>query len=32
MHADRILTHVLGSCLTSLHSKQSELLVKQLAT
>jgi hypothetical protein len=28
MHADRILTHVLDSCLTSLHSKQSAALLR----
>ena len=28
MHADRILTHVLGSCLTNLHSKKSAALLR----
>ena len=28
MHADRILTHVLGSCLTSLHAKQAAALLR----
>ncbi len=28
MHADKILTHVLGSCLTSLHAKQAAALLR----
>ena len=28
MHADTILTHVLGSCLTSLHAKRAAALLR----